>query len=122
MGQHQQDPVEPPPHLSSSLPPDGIGYLARVTQHRSGVGFGDVAHCLLFLRVMEEIGRGFLSPRGYTCEDAGIMLLSTRPLPSASSARDGEQRQAGGTELEARAGPDPFRIPVQSLPEWTNDG
>ena len=50
------------------------------------------------------------------------MLLSTRPWQSASSARDGEQRHAGGTELEARAGPDPFRIPAQSLPEWTNHG
>jgi hypothetical protein len=76
MGQH---PVEPPARLSSSLPPDGRGYLAHVTRLGSGVGVGAVAHCLLYLRVMEAKGRGYLSLRGYTCEDAGIMLLSTRP-------------------------------------------
>jgi hypothetical protein len=32
------------------------------------------------------------------------MLLSTRPWPSASSARDGEQRQAGGTEVGREPG------------------
>ena len=118
----RQDPVEPPARLSSSLPPDGRGYLAHVTRLGSGVGVGAVAHCLLDLRVMEAKGRGFLSPGGHPCEDAGIMLLSTRPLPSASSARDGEQRHAGGTELEARAKPNPFRIPARSLPEWRSHG
>jgi hypothetical protein len=50
------------------------------------------------------------------------MLLSTRPLASPSPTRDGEQRQAGGTELGARAGPDTFRIRARSLPEWRIHG